>query len=183
MSGLWKSRHIAWLLACVGTVTLCSCRLPNVIDPPVTESISDMPNSRHVSNWDRNHGGQGPAREAYTSQPQPAAPLPPPPPPMALPIPFSPATSHLIVQAAHNAPTLPESAYTGNPYDRLPNAAQPGGCQSCGGVPGACGMPGSHCGGSWSPPGIACPWPADEYICDGGDKDVGVNVLRDWTVR
>ena len=25
------------------------------------------------------------------------------------------------------------------------------------------------CQGAWSPPGIACPWPSDEYICDGGD--------------
>src|SRR5688572_21653372 len=30
---------------------------------------------------------------------------------------------------------------------------------------------GSFCGpGQWRPDGIACPWPADEYLCDGGDQ-------------
>src|SRR5260221_1730481 len=28
----------------------------------------------------------------------------------------------------------------------------------------------------WSPPGIAGPWPHDEYLFDGGDRDVQVNV-------
>ena len=33
-----------------------------------------------------------------------------------------------------------------------------------------------------SPPGIARPWPADEYIFDGGDRRGPVQVARDWTV-
>ena len=36
---------------------------------------------------------------------------------------------------------------------------------------------------NWRPPGIRGPWPADEYICDGGDRLMPVTVDRDWTVR
>ena len=34
----------------------------------------------------------------------------------------------------------------------------------------------------WKPPGIKCPWPPDEYICDGGDLNNDVRVKQDWTV-
>jgi len=34
----------------------------------------------------------------------------------------------------------------------------------------------------WSPPGIAGPWPADEYLLDGGDRNYAVVVNSDWTV-
>jgi uncharacterized repeat protein (TIGR01451 family) len=37
-------------------------------------------------------------------------------------------------------------------------------------------------GGPWKPPGIPCPWPPDEYLCDGGDLNSDVRVKRDWTV-
>ncbi len=30
--------------------------------------------------------------------------------------------------------------------------------------------------GQWSPPGIRKPWPADEYLCDGGDQGIPVGV-------
>jgi uncharacterized repeat protein (TIGR01451 family) len=35
---------------------------------------------------------------------------------------------------------------------------------------------------SWVPDGISCPWPADEFICDGGDLNHDVHVKSDWTV-
>ncbi|MBN2218233.1 MAG: DUF11 domain-containing protein [Pirellulales bacterium] len=35
----------------------------------------------------------------------------------------------------------------------------------------------------WTPPGIAGPWPEDEYLCDGGDRDVPVGVAADWQMR
>ena len=38
-------------------------------------------------------------------------------------------------------------------------------------------------GQPWSPPGIPRPWPADEYVIDGGDRAGQVNVARDWTVH
>jgi uncharacterized repeat protein (TIGR01451 family) len=36
--------------------------------------------------------------------------------------------------------------------------------------------------GPWAPPGIAAPWPPDEYLCDGGDRDLPVHVLPDWHI-
>jgi len=33
------------------------------------------------------------------------------------------------------------------------------------------------------PAGTAKPWPADEYICDGGDRDQTAKVTPDWEVR
>jgi uncharacterized repeat protein (TIGR01451 family) len=36
--------------------------------------------------------------------------------------------------------------------------------------------------GPWSPPGIALPWPEDEYLRDGGDDGAAVAVSPDWTV-
>lgn len=37
--------------------------------------------------------------------------------------------------------------------------------------------------GPWAPPGIAAPWPYDEYLRDGGDRDLPVQVLPDWHVQ
>jgi uncharacterized repeat protein (TIGR01451 family) len=41
---------------------------------------------------------------------------------------------------------------------------------------------GEELGMSWAPDGIKCPWPKDEFICDGGDLNGDVRVKRDWTV-
>jgi uncharacterized repeat protein (TIGR01451 family) len=41
---------------------------------------------------------------------------------------------------------------------------------------------GAPAGMSWVPDGISCPWPADEFICDGGDLNHDVHVKSDWTV-
>ncbi len=35
----------------------------------------------------------------------------------------------------------------------------------------------------WAPPGIRRPWPQDEYLHDGGDRDGNAMVDRDWTLR
>jgi len=35
----------------------------------------------------------------------------------------------------------------------------------------------------WQPPGLAGPWPYDEYIYDGGDRDSPADVWRDWSVH
>jgi len=34
----------------------------------------------------------------------------------------------------------------------------------------------------WRPPGIAGPWPAEEYLQDGGDVQLPAKVAADWTV-
>ncbi len=36
--------------------------------------------------------------------------------------------------------------------------------------------------GPYCPPGIAKPWPAEEYLCDGGDRNTGVEVSPEWQV-
>ena len=40
-----------------------------------------------------------------------------------------------------------------------------------------------HCASPWAPPGIAGPWPHDEYLEDGGDRDIQVNVDRDHQIH
>jgi uncharacterized repeat protein (TIGR01451 family) len=35
----------------------------------------------------------------------------------------------------------------------------------------------------WAPPGIALPWPPDEYLCDGGDTGLPARVTPDWQVH
>ena len=37
--------------------------------------------------------------------------------------------------------------------------------------------------GNWAPPGIARPWPQDEYIHDGGDEAPAVQVDAEWRVH
>jgi uncharacterized repeat protein (TIGR01451 family) len=37
--------------------------------------------------------------------------------------------------------------------------------------------------GPWAPPGLATPWPEDEYLRDGGDRGVGAQVQPDWIVN
>jgi uncharacterized repeat protein (TIGR01451 family) len=39
------------------------------------------------------------------------------------------------------------------------------------------------CNSPWAPPGIAGPWPHDEYLEDGGDRDVQVNIGPEGEVR
>jgi uncharacterized repeat protein (TIGR01451 family) len=39
------------------------------------------------------------------------------------------------------------------------------------------------CQSPWTPPGIAGPWPQDEYLLDGGDRDVQVNLGAEDELR
>jgi uncharacterized repeat protein (TIGR01451 family) len=88
-----------------------------------------------------------------------------------------------------NAPamTLPDSAFTGQPaegtHQMMEGHGHGAGCPCCGG-----GGPfkfsadvGDPYGG-WMPDGIKKPWPADEYICDGGDNNDDVRVKQNWDV-
>jgi uncharacterized repeat protein (TIGR01451 family) len=67
---------------------------------------------------------------------------------------------------------LPPTAYTGGPPTGQEMAPPP-----------PCGPPlpfQAH--GQWSPPGIACPWPPEEYLCDGGDDGSPVAVSPNWEI-
>ena len=46
----------------------------------------------------------------------------------------------------------------------------------------ACATTGCDGNGAWAPPGVERPWPADEYLVDGGDRDLPVEVSPDWKV-
>jgi uncharacterized repeat protein (TIGR01451 family) len=95
-----------------------------------------------------------------------------------------------VQQAAYYPGTLPPSAWTGEPEvlppAGIPHDHAPG--HSC-----------PHCGGgklpafefstspeeeglSWVPDGIKCPWPQDEFICDGGDLNHDVHVKQNWDI-
>jgi uncharacterized repeat protein (TIGR01451 family) len=65
---------------------------------------------------------------------------------------------------------LPATAYTGAPPTGYELAAPP---------PAGPPLP-YQAHGEWSPPGIACPWPPEEYLCDGGDKGSPVAVSPNW---
>ncbi len=85
------------------------------------------------------------------------------------PIPLAPAATPQLLgvrptkpPAGQPLPSLPREAYYGQPCaPPLPYAA----------------------GGPWSPPGIKGPWPADEYLHDGGDADEPVSVSPEWRVE
>lgn len=85
-------------------------------------------------------------------------------------------------------PTLPPSAWTGQPGMTGPVAGphvMGGNCPHCG----PAGLPAFHFTDdgpseelSWMPDGLKCPWPQDEFVCDGGDLNHDVHVKQDWTV-
>lgn len=89
-------------------------------------------------------------------------------------------------QGPHEA-GLPESAYTGQgAMEMTPAPGSEGyrGACPCEPIPynGTVPLPRSL-EGDWCPPGIKRPWPKDEYLCDGGDQEIGVTVAPDWKVR
>ena len=61
--------------------------------------------------------------------------------------------------------TLPPAAFTGSPYDGLGPDGRPLGPPR-----------------QWAPPGIARPWPPEEYIGDGGDARNMAIVGDDWRI-
>jgi uncharacterized repeat protein (TIGR01451 family) len=78
-------------------------------------------------------------------------------------------------------PTLPPEAFTGHPGDGNTIPAYAGPLYQ---GPYRVDMPGM--GGPvppWAPPGSARPFPPDEYIFDGGDRDLPVAVNADLSVR
>lgn len=92
------------------------------------------------------------------------------------------------VAAPQNYPTLPPQAYAGQYADPYATAY---GCAD-----GNCGYGGEYgeyactdcasdddCPPGFTPPGIAGPWPRNEYLCDGGDHLPNVKVGSDWRVH
>lgn len=87
-------------------------------------------------------------------------------------------------QACPGPAGLPEEAYRGYPGDgytrpgyvpqfmRPDGSAGPADCPPC------------PCAtfGPWQPSGLSCPWPKDEYICDGGDRGAQIRVRPNWQI-
>jgi uncharacterized repeat protein (TIGR01451 family) len=83
------------------------------------------------------------------------------------------------IQDAIPSSMLPNSFISNQPFVTNCEPIDPmlGACAE--GVP----LAQSACRNNWKPDGAACPWPADEYLCDGGDKLAHVRVQPDWTVQ
>ena len=161
----------SWSLALLTALALsfCSCRsMPGVV--PLGEN-SPAPTTKQLPT-------------EVTHQTQAAAPVTP-----------------AIQQVVYQPPALPPGAYTGQPFPYVPatppnwshaaGAHHGGSCPCCSHgsdapfqfgcyADGALGLDGPHM--QCAPDGLACPWPADEYICDGGDIGLDANVRKNGTV-
>lgn len=90
---------------------------------------------------------------------------------------------------SYDPPTLPPQAFGGaagpatGHFGDLVGDCPPGGYpHSLNACPPGMGEEGLDYG-YWQPDGLHGPWPYDEYIFDGGDRDVPVKVDGNWTVR
>ncbi len=83
-----------------------------------------------------------------------------------------------VRQVSYDPPTLPPEAFTGGPGASRGSAY----CPPQGAMAGPQ-LVDPRTAGVWQPDGIYGPYPYDEYLFDGGDRDVPVKVDRDWTVR
>lgn len=80
---------------------------------------------------------------------------------------------------------LPPEAYAGAPAMAAGMEGQPGPCPPC-----PLGPPGMEQGvplayqpcASCRPAGLPCPWPQDEYLCDGGDAGLPTAVTKNWEI-
>ncbi len=78
-----------------------------------------------------------------------------------------------VISVGYSEPIANDGSFSGAyPGCNQTPVAMPG-CNLCGTGDGCGNMP-------WAPPGIARPWPADEYICDGGDRNTRVWVGDDF---
>ncbi|NUQ62467.1 MAG: DUF11 domain-containing protein [Pirellulales bacterium] len=98
---------------------------------------------------------RGPAGPATISGPAPPCPAPP---PDAYAGALAMAPAGYVVPGTPGAPLGPPGMEQGIPLPYAP-------------------------AGPWAPPGFRQPWPADEYLCDGGDTAPAAQVMADWEVR
>lgn len=90
----------------------------------------------------------------------------------------------------HNAGVPPQAVSPAPPCPPLPHDAMAGAPLGYAAVA-PLGPPGMEMGiplpyapaGPWAPPGLPQPWPADEYLADGGDAQPEALVMPDWEVR
>ncbi len=87
-------------------------------------------------------------------------------------------------QACPGPAGLPEEAYRGYPGDGYTQPGYVPQFMRPDGMAGPAECPPCPCAtfGPWSPSGISCPWPADEYLCDGGDRGALIRVRPNWQI-
>ncbi|MHB8969258.1 MAG: hypothetical protein ACYC3X_03535 [Pirellulaceae bacterium] len=192
-----------WLLIAAATLVLCSCR---GLDPffrapgddasqtdriaQAGQSLPAVAQSRAVAANDlaAARPAASPARQSLSDLPVSDAPVA--------------ASANSVVPVGHTTPVAvaarPFAVPVRGPWCPPQGSPMVGSglnpqcgpqappCASCGPEPMACG-PESGCPnglpcGAWTPPGLACPWPEDEYLCDGGDQIPGVRVRQNWKV-
>ena len=94
------------------------------------------------------------------------------------------APSTGMLDAEMNGMTFPSEAWTGGveggPHSAAHALAPLTAIEHAG--PGATPLPRSVTGG-WAPPGIATPWPQDEYLFDGGDRLTVAKVDDQWQIH
>lgn len=84
-----------------------------------------------------------------------------------------PFATHGHLSSGGGAPgELPAQAFTGGPPPGYPMPPYPADAPPLPYTP----------EGPWAPPGIARPWPPDEYLRDGGDREEPVRVGEQWQV-
>lgn len=183
-----------WRMFLIGSATLvlCSCRGPHAPHEksPVPDSFSSPPLPRTGPGMPPMQALPPQAMSPYAAPPDAQAAGP-------ARMPGMPAPSHALV--SYQAP-VPGGDLS--PSDQHPGAQPHPGMQPVPGMPQ--GVPGGaplnfqHApqgvmpygpfpetvvAGPWRPPGIACPWPPGEYLCDGGDNQSPVRVSPDFTVH
>ncbi len=184
-----------WCLIALAVMTLSSCRgleqapTDKVAQRNPLRTTSDHPDALIATQAaDPPQVARLPALPAgKTLSDQPAGADPP-----ALPAAQIVPVGHTTPATAPQAPANPPNGAASSPQ---PATLPLGQVYPCVPVPPPCGYgpgmmpygpdPGCPNGvpcGAWTPPGIACPWPTDEYLCDGGDEIPGVQVRSDWTV-
>jgi uncharacterized repeat protein (TIGR01451 family) len=168
-----------------------SPKLPaNPAEPAVPSPPAPLPDQSSLkSSTSRSRVTQASAIEeipssALQAEPQADAPEAPEPPQVQ---PASPPAAEPIIrgqepaQSCPTGPRLPEEAYRGYPGDGYTDAGYvPEFMRPEGGVAGPP-LPSSTFG-PWKPSGITCPWPKDEYICDGGERGALIRVRPDWHI-
>ncbi len=88
-----------------------------------------------------------------------------------------------VVPTAYTEPLPPPAQPAMTQPPALANAAEPIDAPCIMGLPGMGAMPLPYTAdGSWIPPGIVPPWPADEYLRDGGANPPGVAVGKNGAV-
>jgi uncharacterized repeat protein (TIGR01451 family) len=159
------------ILICLGVLILCSCRSMG------TSGLPGISKSESIARRER-----------------PRATPPSPAPPIVAPHSVPNESGQQIAQVAYQAPVSPAAHSAATRETVVGEVSSIGDCPPgyagafYGPYWGPSGLPGEYAPydpstGPWQPPGLQGPWPYDEYIYDGGDRETAVDVLPDWTVR